>query len=82
MKEWPSARGGKELKKHLVGDRLALKQMILAKCFDCMGRYFDGKTDCELPDCPLYPIMPYQKNVLYKIKSMSKNKGHPKGLVK
>jgi hypothetical protein len=53
------ARGGKELNKYLNGGKLSLKQMILAKCFECCGNYADGKDDCELSDCPLYPIMPY-----------------------
>jgi len=79
MKEWPSARGGKELRKHLAGARLTLKQMILAMCYGCMGRYVDGKTDCELPDCPLYPVMPYQKSVVYRVKSMPNSKGEAKG---
>ncbi len=56
----PKARGNKELKKHLLGDRLTQRQAILAKCADCMGYYFDGKVDCQLPDCPLYAFMPYR----------------------
>jgi hypothetical protein len=53
------ARGGKELDRHIDGKRLTTKQMILAKCFECMGNYADGKEDCSLPECPLYPLMPY-----------------------
>ena len=55
------ARGGKELDKYIDGKRLTTKQMILAKCFECMGNYEDGRVDCILPDCPLYPMMPYGK---------------------
>ena len=54
------ARGGRELRKHLAGDKLTQRQMILAKCYDCMGCYADGKVDCGIPECPLYPIMPYK----------------------
>ena len=53
------ALGGKELNKHIDGGKLTLKQMIRAKCFECCGNYADGKDDCYLPDCPLYPMMPY-----------------------
>ena len=55
------ARGRKELLKHLDGERLTIRQMVLARCFDCMGYFVDGKADCEIPDCPLYPLMPYRK---------------------
>jgi hypothetical protein len=55
------ARGGKELKKHLAGDRLTQRQAIHAKCYDCMGGYSDGRVDCQLSDCSLYPFMAYRK---------------------
>ena len=35
---------------------------ILAHCWQCLGYYEDGKTDCENVKCPLYPFMPYKKN--------------------
>ncbi len=53
------ARGIKELNKYQSGGKLSLKQAILAKCADCLGLYGDGKDDCAMPDCPLYPFMPY-----------------------
>jgi hypothetical protein len=56
-----SARGRNELKRHLEGGKLTFKQAILAKCYDCMGFYVDGKADCAIPECPLYPVMPYRK---------------------
>jgi hypothetical protein len=37
------------------------KEAILQKCWDCQGHYFDGKSDCENPGCPLYTYMPYAK---------------------
>jgi hypothetical protein len=55
--------GQKEITKHLSGERLTIKQMAIAKCYDCMGFYSDGRgQDCELGCCPLYPIMPYRKS--------------------
>lgn len=55
-----SARGKSELIKHLSGEKLTNRQMIISKCYDCMGFYADGRgQDCEIPDCPLYPMMPY-----------------------
>ena len=55
------ARGRKELLKHLDGQRLTQRQAILAKCYDCLGYYADGKVCCEITDCPLFPYMPYRK---------------------
>lgn len=55
------ARGARELKKHLMGDKLTQRQAILAKCYDCMGGYGDGKMNCGIPGCPLYPLMPYRE---------------------
>lgn len=34
---------------------------MLAKCYECMAGYVDGKEDCECVKCPLYPWMPYAK---------------------
>jgi hypothetical protein len=53
------ARGSKEFRAFKEGKKLSLKQAILAKCFECCGNYADGKEDCLLSDCPLYPFMPY-----------------------
>ena len=59
-----NARGVKELKKYLLGERLTQRQAIIAKCADCMFDYADGKDDCQIPDCPLYPYQPYQTDVV------------------
>lgn len=56
------ARGKNELIKHLSGERLTRNQAILARCYDCTGRYADGKYSCDIPDCPLYDFMPYKDN--------------------
>ena len=55
------AKGKNHLITHLQGGKLTHKQAILAKCYDCMGSYDDGKKDCEVPNCPLYQFMPYRQ---------------------
>jgi hypothetical protein len=57
-----TAKGQKELIKHLEGERLTLQQAIYAHCCDCMGFYADGKVDCAMIHCPLHPFMFYNKN--------------------
>jgi hypothetical protein len=32
-----------------------------AKCRDCMNNHCDGRLDCRIVKCPLYPWMPYRK---------------------
>lgn len=59
------ARGVKELKRYLDGDRLTQRQAIIAKCADCTNYYGDGKVDCLIPDCPLYLFMPYRNKEKY-----------------
>lgn len=34
-------------------------QAIRQNCWQCLGYYADGKTDCENIHCPLYSFMPY-----------------------
>ena len=54
--------GRAELLKHLNGESLSYKEMVISKCYDCMGYYSDGAwMDCEIPSCPLYGAMPYGK---------------------
>lgn len=57
-----TARGQKELLKHLSGQKLTFKQAIYARCYDCMNFYSDGKVDCNIPACPLHPFMAYNAN--------------------
>jgi len=56
----PSSSGKTKMLKHLCGGRLTRGEAITAKCFECMGGYLDGRIDCELYDCPLYPFMSYR----------------------
>ena len=53
------AKGARELGSYQLGQKLSLKQAILAKCFECTANYADGNEDCAIPECPLYPYMPY-----------------------
>ena len=54
------AKWRKELLKHMKGERLTFRQAILARCYECMNGYTDGKYGCGIPGCPLYPFMPYR----------------------
>jgi len=58
-KHGKAAKGQKELLKHLSEGRLTFKQAIYAKCYDCVNYFSDGKQDCTIPACPLYPFMAY-----------------------
>ena len=40
------------------GLRLTHKQAILAKCYECMGFFEDGKRDGCGHNCPLYQFYP------------------------
>jgi hypothetical protein len=76
-KEWiqegKQYRGKKELLKHLDDGILSARQALLAKCYDCTGSYDGGTEDCEIPDCPLHPFMPYRKGGVRK----GTRKGNP-----
>lgn len=67
-----TARGRTELIKYLNGEKITQRQAILANCYTCMGYYADGRNDCKLKQCPLYPFMPYSSNPYVK-KVMSEN---------
>jgi len=54
------ARGRKELSKADRGESLTRSEAILAKCYECMGCYSDGKGDCRVDTCPLHQYMPYR----------------------
>jgi hypothetical protein len=57
----PHSRGLTQLVKHRKGVQLTQRQATLAKCCDCMGYHVDGRVDCRIPACPLYPFMPYRE---------------------
>jgi hypothetical protein len=53
------AKGKKELLAHLDGKQLTARQACIAKCYDCMGWFADGKNDCKCYNCSIYSFMPY-----------------------
>ncbi len=61
-----TARGQKELIRHIEGHALTLRQAVYAHCYDCSGFFADGKHDCRLPGCPLHPFMAYNANRIKK----------------
>lgn len=61
-KHGKTARGKKELLKHLEGGRLTLRQAVNTHCYSCMGYFVDGKIDCNMSRCSLHPVMAYNKN--------------------
>lgn len=67
-----TASGRRELLKYLEGARITQRQAILAKCYDCMCYYADGRKDCEIPDCSLYPFMPYGTKPQTQARRLSK----------
>jgi len=65
-----NAPGFKHLIRFEQGEKLSLKQSILAKCCECTGKYADGKRDCGISKCPLYPFMPYGKAWEHRLKKI------------
>jgi hypothetical protein len=59
-KDVPSSQGVTLLRRYAQGTRLTARQSILAQCCVCLGYYVDGREDCQMPSCPLYPYMPYR----------------------
>ena len=59
--------GSSDLKAYQKGKKeLTRRTAMLAKCADCNGNYADqdSKSDCLMPECPLYKWMPYrQENI-------------------
>ena len=59
-----SGKGTAMRLKHLHGKKLTRSQAIFAKCSDCMNDYVDGRNDCGITTCPLYPWMPYRSRTI------------------
>ena len=58
-----TAQGKTEYLEYLgSGKKLSPARAIKATCYQCMNSYVDGKNDCGIPDCPLYPFMPYRRD--------------------
>ena len=54
-----TSAGRTQYLRFLKGEKLTYKEAVLAKCYDCDGGHSDGRYDCEVPSCSLYPFMPY-----------------------
>jgi hypothetical protein len=75
-KNGKTARGQKELLNHLAGQRLTLKQAVIAHCYDCSGFFADGKVDCRMPHCSLHPFMAYNQNRIQKTNNRKMTDAH------
>jgi len=75
MGELKTARGRRELEAYRQGKKLTYRQACLAKCYECMGGYADGKVDCEIPGCPLYGFMPFKAVEARKIAQLAGKPG-------
>jgi len=62
-------------KKHLItfleGGKLTPMQAIRSKCYECTLGYADGKADCEITDCPLYPFHRYNPHRIVKKRNLT-----------
>ncbi len=58
----PLAQGKDELLAHMHGKTTSRSEAMKAKCFECCNGYIDGKVDCGIKDCPLYPWMPFNSS--------------------
>ena len=76
----PGSRGKTCILKHLSGEKLTQRQAIIGKCCDCMAYNTDGRIDCQMPHCTLYPWMPYRKDKPER--KISGRKGNPDALRK
>jgi hypothetical protein len=60
-KHGKTAKGQKEILKHLTGQKLTFKQAIYAKCYECLGYMADGKQDCKMQRVPFIRSCPTMK---------------------
>jgi hypothetical protein len=80
-KEGLTAQGKRELLKHLSGEILTLRQAVKAKCYDCCGFYTDGKKDCSIPSCALYPWMAFKEGGVLKKRKKALSEEHKEKLI-
>ena len=69
-----STPGERYLKKYREGGKITLKQAVIAHCYDCMAGYADGKLNCEIKDCSLFPWMPYKRISKESLQNTEKKK--------
>jgi len=41
---------------------LGFPTLFRAKCYRCCNDFYDGRVDCNMPDCSIYYWMPYRKH--------------------
>jgi hypothetical protein len=58
IKSSPRVIGRKEYLKYLQSKKITRDEAIAAQCYVCMGYYRDGREDCKIETCPLYPFSP------------------------
>lgn len=70
--EYGSISAGRtELIKYLEGGQISKQQAIKGKCYECMNAFADGRQDCKIYSCPLYPFMTYTSKPYLKNKALS-----------
>jgi hypothetical protein len=60
------AQGKTEYLRYLRGEKLSRKEAMLARCYDCMGYFVDGRADCVTFSCPMYPFMIFRGKKINK----------------
>ena len=53
------SKGKTKYLKYLKGQRITRDEAIKAMCYDCEGYYLDGRQECHITTCPLYPFALY-----------------------
>lgn len=56
----PLSGGRKHMLRFIKGESITRSQAMKAKCFECCNGFIDGRVDCGIRDCPIYPWMPYR----------------------
>ncbi|MBS3784930.1 MAG: hypothetical protein KGY78_10860 [Anaerolineae bacterium] len=46
---------------YVKGREIGRTEAMRAKCYDCMNGFADGKQDCKVISCPLYPWQPFRE---------------------
>ena len=64
-------KGKNELITYLRGGELTRSQAMSAACYQCMNYFADGRHDCGIESCPLYPWMPYTAKPKEKKRKLS-----------
>jgi hypothetical protein len=54
------SKGKQSLLNHLNGEKLTRKEAMDAQCYSCMCYFVDGRQDCKMKNCPLFPYRPYK----------------------